>query len=116
MNFEYLDDESEKVLEELISEVSKMNHGNILFKKGAVIENLLNNGYLRGIEYTSLSSVEPQFKISGLTQKGKTYFEMKQKYEKEQKRLSTREWRIAIISALIGAAIGLIPSLLTIFQ
>ena len=100
MNFEYLDDESEKVLEELISEVSKMNHGNILFKK----------------EYTSLSSVEPQFKISGLTQKGKTYFEMKQKYEKEQKRLSTREWRIAIISALIGAAIGLIPSLLTIFQ
>jgi len=31
---------------------------------------------------------------------------------KESKRLSRREWKIAIVSAVIGAAIGLIPTII----
>lgn len=35
---------------------------------------------------------------------------------KEERKLSRREWRIAIVSAVIGAAIGLIPSIISLFQ
>lgn len=31
--------------------------------------------------------------------------------EKEERQLSTREWKIAIVSAIIGAVIGLIPTI-----
>lgn len=34
--------------------------------------------------------------------------------EKKAKKISRREWKIAIISAVIGAVIGLIPTLLTV--
>ena len=35
---------------------------------------------------------------------------------KASKRMSRREWRIAIVSAVIGAAIGLIPYIVSLFQ
>lgn len=44
-----------------------------------------------------------------VTQKGLTYFEMKKKYEKETRRITKRE----VISAIIGACIGLIPWLIS---
>ena len=34
---------------------------------------------------------------------------------KESKRMGRREWRIAIISAVIGAAVGLIPYIVSLF-
>ena len=34
---------------------------------------------------------------------------------KEERKLSRREWRIAIVSAVIGAAIGLIPYIVSLF-
>lgn len=34
---------------------------------------------------------------------------------KESKRMSRREWRIAVVSAAIGAAIGLIPYVVSLF-
>lgn len=48
--------------------------------------------------------------------KGYSYFEAKAKYEKEKKKLSRREWYIAVISAIIGAAIGLIPTIIQSFS
>ena len=44
--------------------------------------------------------------------KGYSYFENKKIYEKEKKRLSRREWSIAIIAAIIGALIGQIPDII----
>ena len=108
MAFEYLDTESENVLRNLLFEKSVLNKN----VSGAVIEALINQGYIKGVDCKSLSDIEPRYVLTEITQKGKTYFELKQKFEKEEKRLSHREWKIAIISALIGAIIGLIPSII----
>ena len=36
--------------------------------------------------------------------------------EKEERQLSTREWKIAIVSAIVGAAVGLIPTIVQWLQ
>lgn len=51
-----------------------------------------------------------------LSSKGISYFEYKNIYEKEKKQLSKREWRIATVSTIIGAALGLIPFILTTLE
>lgn len=112
MDFQYLDKESENVLQSLLEKDSIFNE-NI---SGTAIENLVNQGYINGNDCRTLSDLEPKYVLIDITQKGKTYFEMKQKYEKEQKKLSHREWEIAIISAIIGAIIGLIPSIVQCFS
>ena len=112
MDFQYLDKESENVLQSLLEKDSIFNE-NI---SGTAIENLVNQGYINGNDCRTLSDLKPKYVLIDITQKGKTYFEMKQKYEKEQKKLSHREWEIAIISAIIGAIIGLIPSIVQCFS
>ena len=97
MDFQYLDKESENVLQSLLEKDSIFNE-NI---SGTAIENLVNQGYINGNDCRTLSDLEPKYVLIDITQKGKTYFEMKQKYEKEQKKLSHREWEIAIISAIM---------------
>lgn len=108
MAFEYLDAESENVLRGLLKQDSVPNEN----VSGTAIEALITQGYVKGADCKSLSDIEPRYVLIEITQKGKSYFELKQKYEKEEKRLSHCEWRIAIISALIGAIIGLIPSII----
>lgn len=46
-----------------------------------------------------------------ITDNGYTYTERKKADAKEKNKLSHREWRIAIASAIIGAVIGLIPTI-----
>lgn len=108
MAFQYLDKESEDLLLSLLKKGSILNE-NI---SGNAIEYLVNQGYVNGHDCRTLSDMEPKYVLIDITQKGKTYFELKSKYEKAEKRLSHREWKIAIISALIGAIIGLIPSII----
>ena len=108
MAFQFLDEESEKLLLSLLKKGSIYDEN----VSGTAIEYLVNQGYVTGKDCRTLSDMEPKYVVFGITQKGKTYFELKNKYEKEEKRLSNREWRIAIISALIVAVIGLIPSLI----
>lgn len=72
----------------------------------------MNQGYVNGKACMTISDMEPKYVLIDITQKGKTYFELKRKYEEAEKRLSHREWKIAIVSALIGAIIGLIPSII----
>lgn len=105
MAFEYLDAESENILRDLLKKESVLNEN----VGGTVIEALINRGYVKGVDCRSLSDIEPKYVLTEITQKGKTYFELKRKQGIEEKRLSHREWWIAIISALIGAIIGLIP-------
>lgn len=110
MGLEYLDEESENILRELL------NKDNILNKtmSGTAIEWLVKQGYVEGSDCTTLSSTEPMYVLTGITQKGKSYFALKEQYEKEQKKLSQREWRIAIISAVLGALVGLLPTIIPI--
>lgn len=110
--FEYLDKESEELLQKILQTDSVVNE-NI---RGAAIEHLVLNGYLTGADSRSLSDMEPVYILTGLTQRGKSYFELKKKYEKEKRKLSRREWLIAIISAIIGAVVGLIPSIIQWLQ
>lgn len=79
MGLEYLDEESENILRELL------NKDNILNKtmSGTAIEWLVKQGYVEGSDCTTLSSTEPMYVLTGITQKGKSYFVLKEQYEKE---------------------------------
>ena len=110
MGLEYLDEESENILRDLLIK------DDILYENmsGTAIEWLVKQGYVEGSDCTTLSSTEPMYVLTGITQKGKSYFALKEQYEKEQKKLSQREWRIAIISAVLGALVGLLPTIIPI--
>lgn len=106
MDFEYLDNESEKLLDSLLNKTQGENI------QGTAMQNLVEKNYVIGIEATTMGDLEPCYIFVYVSQKGKSYFEMKEKYEKEKKKLSRREWKIAIISAVIGAVIGLVPTII----
>lgn len=110
MDFEYLDEKSENTLRDMLIK------GNILNDNvsGTAIEMLVKQGYVEGRDCKTLSDMEPKYVLIGITQKGKSYFELKEKYESEQKKLSQREWEIAIISAVLGALVGLLPTIIPI--
>ncbi len=108
MEFEHLDEESECLLQSLIKKDTICNDN----VSGTAIESLVKKGYVEGRECTTFSDVESKYVLIKITQKGKTYFELKQQYEKEKKHLSRREWKIAIISAILGGLIGLIPTII----
>ena len=110
MSFDCLDKESEYLLENLLKKDNILND-NI---GGTAIQHLIDNGYISGLSSTTFSDTEPQYVLTGITQKGKSYFELKEIAEKEQMHLSRREWQIAIISAILGAAIGLIPAVISV--
>ncbi len=110
--FEYLDKESEELLNKIL-QMDNVANENL---RGPAIEHLVLNGYLTGVDGRSLADMEPVYILTGITQKGKTYFELKKKHEKEKQKFSRREWWIAIISAIIGAVVGLIPSIIQLFR
>ena len=49
-----------------------------------------------------------------LTADGQNYFTNKKDAKKAERKLSRREWRIAVISAIIGGMVGLIPWICTL--
>ena len=112
MEFENLDIESEKLLKKLLLEENVLNKN----VTGTEIEYLVKHNYIDGISAKTYEDIEPVYVITGITQKGKTYFEQKRIQKKERKKLSRREWGIAIVSAIIGSLIGLIPTILQIFD
>lgn len=112
MPFEYLDDECEKILTELLKMDSILN----INRFGTAIGYLINYGYIKGSFSTTLSDTEDRYVLSAITQKGRTYFELKEKYINDQKKLNSREWKIAIVSAILGSIIGLLPWVLSLFK
>ncbi|MCD7944087.1 MAG: hypothetical protein LUH43_04260 [Clostridia bacterium] len=111
MEFNFLDNESENLLKELLAydELPKKTF------RGYTIDFLVKQEYVVGACTTTFSDIAPCYLIIGITQKGKSYFEMKKKYEKEKRRFTRREWMIAVISAIIGALIGQIISFTSLF-
>ena len=107
-----MDSASEKLLKELLNDSALLNKN----VSGTSIEYLVQNDYVKGVSVRTLSDVEPLYVITEITQKGKSYFEKKKELEKEKKKLSRREWIIAIISACIGGIIGQIPAIIQVLM
>lgn len=110
MSFKYLDKESENLLKDLL--INSNIQGKIM--SGTAIDLLVKQGYVEGKECTTLSNNKPEYVLIGINQNGKSYFEFKKQFEKEQKKLSRREWKIAIISAVIGSLVSLSPKIISI--
>lgn len=74
-----------------------------------VLDILIDSETIRRIEvdggnmYVKLTSFE-------------TFEEVYKDDVREEKKMSKREWRIAIISAIIGGIIGLIPTVISLFM
>ena len=108
MEFECLDIESEKLLEELLADEIVLNKN----VRGTAIEYLVKHNYIDGILAVTSEDTDPLYVVTRITQKGKCYFEQKKIYKKESRKMSRREWIIAIISAIIGGIIGQMPTIL----
>lgn len=88
MEFEYLDEESEELLKELIEDKD-------LFVKrmsGIALENLIDKGFVSGENSTYTIDREPHYDNLKIKSKGYTYFEMKEKYEKEKRKENISDW------------------------
>ena len=115
MAFEALTPNAEKLLQEIIDHKNdgivywdNRYRGMRLDEKerlGSLFKELENNGLVK----VRWASNHP-YRIS-IFDDGYTYTERKKVDEKEKKKLNRREWRIAVISAVIGAVIGLIPTI-----
>lgn len=66
MGLEYLDEESENILRDLLNKDNILNET----MSGMAIEWLVKQGYVEGSVCTTLSSTEPMYVLMGITQKG----------------------------------------------
>lgn len=91
----------------------KYNYANMTDKEidkfEGIAQQLESNGYVN----LSWADSGPPI-IGSISNEGRTYFENQKKMEKEQRKMNRREWRIAIVSAIIGALVGLIPYFITL--
>ncbi|MCL2368619.1 MAG: hypothetical protein FWC72_06455 [Oscillospiraceae bacterium] len=123
--FKELSGAEEKVLQYAIENDNVPNQGNITeigtIKNGelrSIVDRLVDEGYVVALEEDFL-----KLKID-LTYNGKNYFKEKARWEKEQKTLTRRKWRITIIITIIGAiitaiiaeVIGLIPWIVSLLR
>lgn len=121
MIFEELSPNAEKLLNEIIRHKADdgscdTDYWDLRFSE----LNFDDDTRLRGL-FKELSSAElimvrwadnvPYYLV--VLDKGLSYADMKKAHEKAERRLSRREWKISVISAVIGAAVGLIPSIIT---
>ncbi|MCL2051773.1 MAG: hypothetical protein FWG91_08615 [Lachnospiraceae bacterium] len=75
-----------------------------------IVENLVRKDYVSNSAYAKGDGNHKRWTLAvTLKHPGRDYFNRKKLYKKEQKKLTHREWKIAITSALVGAIIGLIP-------
>ena len=96
MEFDYLDTESENLLKELLDYDKRGQE-----VPGAAMEYLVKSGYVEGFNSRTCEDKE-----------GKTYFERKTRYEKEQKRKSLREWIYMFVGAILGFVIPKIVNII----
>lgn len=107
MEFDYLDTESENLLKELLDYDKRGQE-----VPGAAMEYLVKSGYVEGFNSRTCEDKEPKYILAEITQKGKTYFERKTRYEKEQKRKSLREWIYMFVGAILGFVIPKIVNII----
>ena len=97
MELDYLDTESENLLKELLDHDKRGQE-----VSGAAMEYLAKSRYVEGLNSRTCEDKEPKYILTEITQKGKTYFERKTRYEKEQKRKSLRELIYLFVGAILG--------------
>ena len=77
---------------------------------------MIEQGYVETIEYPDFEGfsqvTKTGYKLIGNIETFNAWLHDK---EKKAKKITRREWRIAIVSAIIGAAIGLIPFIVSLF-
>lgn len=120
MVFEELSPNAEKLLQEIIDHRNeKGNCDSEYWQKRfhalAFAEDTRLRSLFKELQESEMISVRwadncPYFLC--LLDKGLSYKDMKKIRDKQAKKLSRREWRIAIASAIIGALVGLIPTAL----
>ena len=79
-----------------------------------LIERHLNKNELRECGYVKTQWADNIPYYLSLTVDGHNYFTNKKAVKKAERKLSRREWRIAVISATIGGMVGLIPWICTL--
>lgn len=103
MELDYLDTESENLLKEMLDHGKRGQE-----VSGAAMEYLVKSRYVEGLNSRTCEDKEPKYILTEITQKGKTYFERKTRYEKEQKRKSLRELIYLFVGAILGAILGVV--------
>ena len=77
---------------------------------------MIEQGYVETIEYPDFEGfsqvTKTGYKLIGNIE---TFNAWLHDQEKKAKKITRREWRIAIVSAIVGAAIGLIPFIVSLF-
>lgn len=73
-----------------------------------MIQLLIDTGYIEKIDVNNVNA----YKRLGMWD---DFYKWLDDQEQKVKRLSRREWIIAIVSAIIGAVIGLVPTILSVF-
>lgn len=119
--FKELDEESEEILKKLYREKEQRQNEiigiNDKFCEAKIIEFLEENGYVKFYGKGISRDLAGGYRVSlSITQVGKMYFESKKKYNKEMENMKSRDWKIAIVSASIGAIIGIIPYIITLIN
>ncbi len=119
MPFEALSDNAEKLLHEIIEHEDNSfaywlnRFSQLTFKEEQRISSLFD-------ELSDAKMINVFWADNGpceitVLDKGYTYFSDKINETNNKKKLSRREWCIAIIAAVIGALIGLIPQVIQLF-
>lgn len=121
MNYQELSPQGEALLKEIIdfqaSGKDNAIHWNERFQDlSSQEENLLRDTFreLRECGYIQVQWAESIPYYLAVTVDGKNYETNKKAAKKAERTLSRREWRIAIISAIIGGLVGLIPWICTL--
>lgn len=120
MQFNELSKEAEHLLQEIIEYNQKLSEEygywlhrfeNLSFNDDSRLRSVFKEVKDAGLIHLQWGDGIPYF--IEITNAGYTYFDTKKELLKKQKKLSRREWIIAIVSAIIGGAVGLIPYLLS---
>lgn len=94
MGFEHLDEESENILRDLLIKDDILNKN----MSGTAIEWLVKQGYVEGIDCTTLSSTEPMYVLIGITQKGKSYFAQKNNMKRSKKNYLNENGQLRLVA------------------
>lgn len=121
MNYCELSPDGEKLLQEILAlqagKEKNDDHWNARFDSLSCAEDDLLRSVFKELRENGYINVQWAGDIPyylSVTVDGKNYFENKKKAKKEAARLTRREWKIAIVSAVVGALIGLIPWFVTL--
>lgn len=121
MNYQELSPQGETLLKEIINlQASSQDNAAYWSKRFDGLsmhqDTLLRDTFreLRECSYVRIQWADNIPYYLALTVDGHNYFTNKKAAKKAERKLSRREWQIAVISAIIGGMVGLIPWICTL--